>query len=58
MLVGFLTFVRKLFSNIPQVGTLLYWSMLAACSVGPGTVVVCARYNHAHKLSPTQTHIT
>ena len=29
---------------ITQVGTLLYWSMLAACSVGPGTVVVCARY--------------
>lgn len=23
--------------------SLLYWSMLAACTVGPGTVVTCAR---------------
>ena len=38
---------------ISQVGTLLYWSMLAACSVGPGTVVVCARY-----LSPTLVQIS
>ena len=26
-----------------EVGALLYWSMLAACTVGPGTVVTCAR---------------
>ena len=24
-------------------GSLLYWTMLAACTVGPGTVVTCAR---------------
>ena len=23
--------------------SMLYWSMLAACTVGPGTVVTCAR---------------
>ena len=23
--------------------SLLYWTMLAACTVGPGTVVTCAR---------------
>ena len=28
---------------IKEVGALLYWSMLAACTVGPGTVVTCAR---------------
>ena len=26
-----------------SVASLLYWSMLAACTVGPGTVVICAR---------------
>jgi len=26
-----------------EIGALLYWSMLAACTVGPGTVVTCAR---------------
>ena len=46
-------FATCVFSMIFQVGTLLYWSMLAACSVGPGTVVVCARY-----LSPTWAQIT
>ena len=28
---------------IAEVGALLYWTMLAACTVGPGTVVTCAR---------------
>ena len=28
---------------ISEVGALLYWTMLAACTVGPGTVVTCAR---------------
>ena len=28
---------------VREVGALLYWSMLAACTVGPGTVVTCAR---------------
>jgi manganese transport protein len=26
-----------------ELGALLYWTMLAACTVGPGTVVTCAR---------------
>src|SRR5258708_5126140 len=26
-----------------EVVSLLYWSMLAACTIGPGTVVTCAR---------------
>ena len=26
-----------------EVSSLLYWTMLAACTVGPGTVVTCAR---------------
>ena len=49
----FNTLTLWVFSMIMQVGTLLYWSMLAACSVGPGTVVVCARY-----LSPTLVQIS
>ena len=28
---------------VEEVGALLYWTMLAACTVGPGTVVTCAR---------------
>ena len=28
---------------ISEVVALLYWTMLAACTVGPGTVVTCAR---------------
>jgi len=38
-------------SVFKEVGTLLYWSMLAACSVGPGTVVVCARAGAEYGLS-------
>ena len=31
-------------SNLVQeVASMLYWTMLAACTVGPGTVVTCAR---------------
>lgn len=26
-----------------ELGSMLYWSMLAACTVGPGTVVTCSR---------------
>ena len=26
-----------------EIVSLLYWTMLAACTVGPGTVVTCAR---------------
>lgn len=34
----------KLVSKIwAEVTSLLYWTMLAACTVGPGTVVTCAR---------------
>ena len=28
---------------LDEIGSLLYWTMLAACTVGPGTVVTCAR---------------
>ena len=28
---------------IKELLSLLYWTMLAACTVGPGTVVTCAR---------------
>ena len=28
---------------VQEVLALLYWTMLAACTVGPGTVVTCAR---------------
>jgi len=28
---------------LEEIGSLLYWTMLAACTVGPGTVVTCAR---------------
>jgi len=28
---------------VSELGALLYWTMLAACTVGPGTVVTCAR---------------
>ena len=28
---------------LKELVSMLYWSMLAACTVGPGTVVTCAR---------------
>jgi len=28
---------------LKEILSLLYWTMLAACTVGPGTVVTCAR---------------
>ena len=31
--------------------SLLYWTMLAACTVGPGTVVTCARAGAEFELS-------
>ena len=35
---------RMLRSNIlREIFSMLYWTMLAACTVGPGTVVTCAR---------------
>ena len=30
---------------------MLYWTMLAACTVGPGTVVTCARAGAEFQLS-------
>lgn len=33
----------KISSVWKEVASMLYWSMLAACTVGPGTVVTCAR---------------
>ena len=33
----------KLVSVWKETANLLYWTMLAACTVGPGTVVTCAR---------------
>merc|ERR1712203_564201 len=38
------TRVNMIKSNLVQeLASLLYWTMLAACTVGPGTVVTCAR---------------
>ena len=31
--------------------SLLYWTMLAACTVGPGTVFICARAGSEYGLS-------
>jgi len=36
-----------------EIGALLYWSMLAACTVGPGTVVTCARAGAEYGLQLT-----
>lgn len=34
-----------------EIVSLLYWGMLAACTVGPGTVVTCARSGAEQGLS-------
>jgi Mn2+/Fe2+ NRAMP family transporter len=34
-----------------EVASMLYWTMLAACTVGPGTVVTCARAGAEYDLS-------
>ena len=40
------------FTNIlSEVSSMLYWTMLAACTVGPGTVVTCARAGAEYDLS-------
>lgn len=36
---------------LKEVLSLLYWTMLAACTVGPGTVVTCARAGAEFELS-------
>ena len=36
---------------LDEIGSLLYWTMLAACTVGPGTVVTCARAGAEFSLS-------
>ena len=36
---------------VKEVISMLYWSMLAACTVGPGTVVTCARAGAEFELS-------
>ena len=36
---------------VKEILSLLYWSMLAACTVGPGTVVTCARAGAEFQLS-------
>ena len=38
---------------LDEIGSLLYWTMLAACTVGPGTVVTCARAGAEFGLSLT-----
>jgi len=40
-------------SVMREIVGLLYWSMLAACTVGPGTVVTCARAGAEYGLSLT-----
>ena len=34
-----------------EFASMLYWTMLAACTVGPGTVVTCARAGAEFQLS-------
>jgi len=41
----------KLVSAWKEIANLLYWTMLAACTVGPGTVVTCARAGSEYDLS-------
>ena len=41
----------KLVSVWKETANLLYWTMLAACTVGPGTVVTCARAGSEYDLS-------
>ena len=36
---------------VKEIISMLYWSMLAACTVGPGTVVTCARAGAEFELS-------
>lgn len=36
---------------VNEMSSMLYWSMLAACTVGPGTVVSCARAGAEYDLS-------
>ena len=36
---------------VKEIVSLLYWSMLAACTIGPGTVVTCARAGFEQGLS-------
>ena len=36
---------------VREILSLLYWYMLAACTVGPGTVVTCARAGAEFQLS-------
>lgn len=38
-------------SVIKELSNLLYWTMLAACTVGPGTVVTCARAGAEYQLT-------
>eukprot|EP00092_Neocalanus_flemingeri_P040918 GFUD01044552.1.p1 GENE.GFUD01044552.1~~GFUD01044552.1.p1 ORF type:complete len:508 (+),score=112.68 GFUD01044552.1:183-1706(+) len=38
---------------VKEVTSMLYWTMLAACTVGPGTVVTCARAGAEFDLSLT-----
>ena len=36
---------------LKEISSMLYWTMLAACTVGPGTVVTCARAGAEYDLS-------
>lgn len=44
-----------MFAKTPPIlrefASMLYWTMLAACTVGPGTVVTCARAGSEYGLS-------
>ncbi|XP_040573501.1 divalent metal cation transporter MntH [Lepeophtheirus salmonis] len=41
----------KIKTATQEIVSMLYWSMLAACTVGPGTVVTCARAGAEHGLN-------
>ena len=41
---------NAVYAVLQEVISLLTWSMLAACTVGPGTVVTCARAGAEHDL--------
>ena len=42
---------ERLKTILREISSMLYWTMLAACTVGPGTVVTCARAGAEYDLN-------
>ena len=45
------SFKMKISNVWTEISSMLYWTMLAACTVGPGTVVTCARAGAEYDLN-------